>query len=44
MNIGTDGIGGINKPSKNEIYVDQVMSNRELNDYEKIEAVKRKAN
>lgn len=34
---------GRSKPSNNEKYIDKLISNRNLNDYEKIEAVKRKA-
>ena len=34
---------GRSKPSNNEKYIEKLMSNRNMNDYEKIEAVKRKA-
>lgn len=34
---------GRSKPSNNEKYIEKLISNRNLNDYEKIEAVKRKA-
>lgn len=43
----TTGDGSItarSKPSNNEKYIDRLINNRGLNDYEKIEAVKRKAN
>lgn len=42
-----DGSGsqtGRSKLNNNEKYINKLIKNRELNDYEKIEAVKRKAN